>query len=63
MREGKTGTQYRYFTYDLEPRPDGKYHVGEGSRWGWTHKGAYKSVKAAKNWAVRQNHGNDAYTD
>ena len=61
---GKTGNRYHYYTYDIEPnRADGKYHVGEGSQWSWVHKGAFKTAKAAKSWAIRKNGNNDTYTD
>lgn len=60
----KTGDRFHYYTYDTEPnRVDGKYHVGEGGPWGWTHKGAFKTAKSAKSWAVKKNHGKDEYHD
>ena len=63
MKAGYTGSKYHYYTYDTEPSSDGKYHVGEGTQWHWEHKGAYKTAKGAKNWAVKKNGGYDDYRD
>lgn len=64
MKSKTIGNRYHYFTYDLEPCPtDGKYHVGEGTQWHWQHKGAFKTLKGARNWAVKKNYGDDSYKD
>lgn len=64
MNSKTIGNKYHYYTYDTEPdKMDGKYHVGEGTRWHWEHKGAFKTAKGARNWALKRNNGNDTYTD
>jgi len=64
MKENKTGNRFHYYTYDVEPaKIDGLYHVGEGSQWNWTHKGAFKTARGAHNWAVKKNGGRDEYRD
>lgn len=64
MSEKKIGDRYFYYTYDTEPaKIDGLYHVGEGGQWGWTHKGAFKTARGARNWALKRNHGDDTYRD
>ena len=61
MKSKTIGTRNHYYTYDLEPGTDGKYHVGEGTRWNWTHKGAFKTAKGARNWALKRNYNDDTY--
>ena len=63
MKSKKIGTRDCYFVYDVKPEPDGKFHVWEGGSWGCAHKGAFKTAKAAQNWALKQNNGNDSYND
>lgn len=64
MNSKMIGNRCHYFTYDTEPnRCDGLYHVGEGTRWHWEHKGAFKTAKGAKNWAVKKNGSIDSYND
>lgn len=63
MNTQTIGSKYHYFTYDLEPSVDGKYHVGEGTRWHWEHKGAFKTAKGARNWALKRNNNDDTYRD
>jgi hypothetical protein len=63
IKAGYTGSRYHYYTYDVEPDRDGKYHVGEGTQWHWEHKGVYKTAKGAKNWAVKKNGGRDDYRE
>lgn len=64
MKSKTIGNRYHYFTYDVEPsKLDGKYHVGEGTQWHWEHKGAFKTAKGARNWALKRNYGDDTYTD
>lgn len=61
MKSKTIGDRYHFYTYDLEPGWDGKYHVGEGGSWGWEHKGAFKTAKAARSWALKRNHNDDTY--
>ena len=63
MKSKTIGTKTHWFTYDLEPAPDGKYHVGEGTPWHWEHKGVFKTAKGARNWALKRNHNDDSYRD
>ena len=64
MKSKTIGNRRHYYTYDLEPcRTDGKYHVGEGTAYHWEHKGAFKTAKGARNWALKRNNGRDTYDD
>lgn len=63
MKSKTIGDRYHFYTYDLEPSADGKYHVGEGGPWGWRHKGVFKTAKGARNWALKRNYNDDTYRD
>lgn len=47
------GSRDHYFTYNEQPMSDGKYHIGEGWRWGWKLGRGYKTAAAAKKAAIK----------
>lgn len=47
------GSRDYYVTYNEQPMPDGKYHIGEGGRWGWKLGRGYKTAEAAKKAAIK----------
>lgn len=58
----KVGTWYHYWSHDIESnRADGKFHVYETMGRTTTHRGAFKTLKGAHNWCVRQNKGRDTF--
>ena len=58
----KVGNPYRYYTWDSRKMPDGLYHVGVGSQWGWSLGKGFKTEAGARRWAIRQA-GTDTYQE
>ena len=56
------GNRDRYYTWDEKPMFDGKYHVGEGGRWGWRIGKGFKTLAGARRWAIKMA-GTDTYDE